>query len=211
MAIALTPKGAFAFNGAFGNSPQTITGAALGTGDILVFTWGDFGSPGSVTVDGVTATSLGATANANGQAWLATGITNATGNIALGATLNFVGANWWLITGEAASPTFTSSATNAVSGTVPASGVGVSAAFDTVGGSTNRNPATWTGVTGSTTVEAQDLTGNGLNASGGSTTSSGALTATATAYLDTVDSMLLTFSAAAGGDTLFVGGGIHFI
>lgn len=195
--MATTPLGAYAFDGTFGNSPQTITGATLGVGDIVIFTWGDFGSPATCTVDGITATSLGTSANGTLKAWLASGVTHTTGNIALGATLNLVSANWWLISGLD-TPTFTSAASKTVTGTVPSGGAGIAAAFDSVGGSNNRNPAGWTGVTGSTTVEAQALTNNGICCSGGSTTTAGALTAVAVNYVDTVDSALITLSATGG-------------
>ena len=218
MAISVTPKGANAIDGNFGafGTTHTISSAALGAGDILVFVSGDPINPDvtGVTVDGVTAGFIGKTTNNQGWCYLAQGVTNATGNIVITHNFgwNLECANWFLITGHnAASATFTfadlqsggGSDPQSVTGTIPSGGVGLMC-ISMNGSTTARVPATWTGCvsSGNTTLEASVATGNGSDIAGNysTTAGSGPFTAsgTNTYASQNLEVMMVTFSASGG-------------
>lgn len=223
MAVAVTPLGANTVDGAFGGaSPWAAgTGVTLGTGDVVIFAYSDAAIGAlvkGVTAGGVVATPLGTTASSLGNAWIATGVNTATGNVSVATSssvaYNLVGANWFLITGEG-TPAFTSasfqgfsaSSSPSVTGTVPSGGVGLVSLGCTVGsGSSNRNPTTWLNCVSSvnSTEESFVATGNTINVAGNYTTTTGTVSpnaqSTSQGYQNTnTDLMMLTFPAAGGG------------
>lgn len=237
MAITVTPLGANSVDGVFGGtSPWAAgTGVTLGTGDIVLFVYSETNvTVSGVTIGGVTATKIGdsgapGSANTyNGSAWIAKNVSTSTGNISISTSgsYNMVGANWYLVTGEDnTSGAFTNVNHDAFDGTnpslitatVPSGGVGLVSLGAGIFGATTRNPTTWTScvASGNTTLESIATTGNAMNVAGNYTTTSGSVSPGASgtnSYAGACTQMMMvTFSAAAGGDTLFVGGGIHFI
>ena len=105
--ITWTPTFANTGTGGFGSS-YTVTGATLGTGDIVVFVYMDIAgiTPGAptVTVAGTSATLLGTITDSSVvqiSVYLATGISSPTGNIVVSSpTIAPIALAGGLITGE---------------------------------------------------------------------------------------------------------------
>jgi len=198
MAISWTPTFANAGTAGFGSS-YSATGQTLGTGDIVVFIFNDISgltpwTPPSVTVAGVSTSLLGTITDSSSvsiSVYIASGVSSSTGTIAVsssGAMANLALAGG-LITGESLISGTVSGTNNLISsdpqqatGSVPTGGIGI-AFIAAIGGSTTRNPTSWTaGETGtwtrSSAMEAFDSTI--AECAGASTTSSGSVTASAT-------------------------------
>jgi hypothetical protein len=194
--ITWTPTFANTGTGGFGTS-YTVTGATLGTGDIVVFVYMDISGLGAeiptVTVAGTSATLLGTVTDSSATqitVYLATGISSSTGNVVVSAsTVADIAVAGGLITGENSGSGAVTGVDNLTrgdpqqaTGSVPSGGIGI-AFIAAVPGATNFNPTSWTsGAVGTWTRSAtmESFDGSTAICAGASTTSSGSVTASAT-------------------------------